>query len=110
MANGSSKHGDALADRFRERRAEPAREAREAIRRFRDSIDLEDGEGEHEQRPAVIVNLAPEHLPKHRSFSESLRPVVEKVRAAKTILMIAGAIAGAVAGAVEALRQLGVLK
>lgn len=50
---GNEKKSTALADVTRERQARLQRESAERIRRFRDSIDLEDSD------PTLIINMPP---------------------------------------------------
>lgn len=106
MANGSSKHGYAKADRFREQRAETQKKAKDAIRRFRDSIADDD-----ETPRQLIVNVSPAAPPSRRSISDSLRPLVEKVRTARRgVKIFAVVVAVMVPAVLEALRQIGALK
>ncbi len=110
MANGSTKPGYAKADRFRDRRAHVHEDAAEALRRFRDSIDLE----EQVETPRFVVNVAAPSRSR-RSLSDSLRPLVRKVRSsAKLAILVCGAVAGVVAGVilgvVRALHAIGVVK
>ena len=110
MANGSTKPGYAKADRFREQRATTLLKASEAIRRFRDSIADDD-----ETPRQLIVNVTPHaaapHSTRGRSISDSLRPIVEKVRTARRWVKVLAVVTAVLVPAVlETLRQIGALK
>lgn len=108
VANGSSKHGYAKADRFRLRRKALQDDVAEKLRRYRDSIDLEPEQTP--EAPTVVVveasTLTQRVRQSLRPIGESLRPIAARVWAKRVVLLV-GAIA---LGAWEALQALGVLK
>ena len=108
MANGSSKHGYAKADRFRLQRKALQDDAADKLRRYRDSIDLEPEE--RPELPTVIV-VEPTKFTQRvrnslRPIGESLRPMATRIWAKRVVLFIGAA----ALGVWEALQALGVLK